>query len=103
MNDDRTIIISTHQVRDLDRVLDHVVIMNRHKITLDVALDRLTEKLAFVNTGDSADCSNALYFEAVPGGYDIIRENTDGEETDVNLETLFNFVFSNPEKIKQLL
>lgn len=103
MNDDRTIIISTHQVRDLDRVLDHVVIMNHHQITLDAPLTKLTEKLVFVNSNDSADCNNALYFEAVPGGYDLILANTNGEETDVNLETLFNFVFSNPEKIKQLL
>jgi ABC-2 type transport system ATP-binding protein len=103
MNDDRTIIISTHQVRDLDRVLDQVVIMAKHKIILDESMSHLTEKLAFVNTNDPSDCNSAVYFEAVPGGYDLIRENKDGEETDVNLETLFNFVFSNPEKMHQLL
>lgn len=103
MNDDRTIIISTHQVRDLDRVLDHVVIMGNHKIILDTALHKLTEKVTFVNSNDAADCNGAYYFEAVPGGYDIIRPNNNGVETDVNLETLFNFVFSNPEKANQLL
>lgn len=103
MNDDRTIIISTHQVRDLDRVLDHVVIMGKHKIVLDASLPALTKKVAFVNSADAADCNGAIFFEAVPGGYNIIRHNTDGDDTDVNLETLFDFVFANPEKINQLL
>jgi ABC-2 type transport system ATP-binding protein len=103
MNDDRTIIISTHQVRDLDRVLDHVVIMGKHKIVLDASLPALTQKVAFVNSADAADCNGAIFFEAVPGGYNIIRHNTDGDDTDVNLETLFDFVFANPEKINQLL
>ena len=103
MNDDRTIIISTHQVRDLDRVLDHVVIMGRHKIILDASINTLTEKFAFTNSNDAADCNGAYYFEAVPGGYDIISPNNNGIETDVNLETLFNFVFTNPEKANQLL
>jgi ABC-2 type transport system ATP-binding protein len=103
MNDNRTIIISTHQVRDLDRVLDHVVIMANHQIKLDKPISRITEKLAFVNTNDPSDCNCAVYYDVVPGGYDMILVNDNGEETDVNLELLFNFVYSNPEKINQLL
>ncbi|MDE6366622.1 MAG: ABC transporter ATP-binding protein, partial [Muribaculaceae bacterium] len=38
MNDERTIVISTHQVRDLDRVLDHVVMIDRSGVVLDSSL-----------------------------------------------------------------
>jgi ABC-2 type transport system ATP-binding protein len=98
MNDERTIIISTHQVRDLDRVLDHVVIMGKHKIVLDASMQELTDRYEFINTSDASECNDAVFSEAVPGGYNIIRENTDGNETDVNLETLFDFIFANPDK-----
>ncbi len=103
MNDDRTIIISTHQVRDLDRVLDHVVLMGRHQIMLNAQLSKITEKVAFINTHNVAEYQDVIYSEAVPGGYSIICPNTDGIETEVNLETLFNFVFTNPEKANLLL
>jgi ABC-2 type transport system ATP-binding protein len=103
MNDDRTIIISTHQVRDLDRVLDSVIIMADHKIILDESMAKITEKLVFMNSSDAADCKDAIFFEPVPGGYNIVKENTNNEDSDVNLETLFDFVFTNPEKIHTLL
>jgi ABC-2 type transport system ATP-binding protein len=102
MNDNRTIIISTHQVRDLDRVLDHVVIMGGHKIVLDESISSLTTKLSFISTNDPEDCKDALYSEAVPGGYNIIRRNVNGEDTDVNLETLFDYVYAKSEKIQLL-
>jgi ABC-2 type transport system ATP-binding protein len=103
MTNDRTIIISTHQVRDLDKILDHVIIMSNHKIVLDASINELVEKLAFVSTSDVADCNDALFFEPVPGGYNIIRMNDGTEDTDINLETLFNFIFSDSEKLRQLL
>jgi ABC-2 type transport system ATP-binding protein len=103
MNDNRTIIISTHQVRDLDRVLDHVIIMGKHKIVLNASLPQLTKKVSFINSADAAECTGAIFFEPVPGGYNIIRRNTNDEDTDVNLETLFDFIFANPDKIDQLL
>ena len=35
MSDDKTIVISTHQVRDIDKVLDHVLIMDNSRVLLD--------------------------------------------------------------------
>jgi hypothetical protein len=64
---------------------------------------KITEKLVFMNSSDAADCKDAIFFEPVPGGYNIVKENTNNEDSDVNLETLFDFVFTNPEKIHTLL
>jgi ABC-2 type transport system ATP-binding protein len=100
MNDERTIIISTHQVRDLDRILDHVVIMGNHKIILDQDLASIADKWVFDSVSNPAECPGVIYSEAVPGGYNVICENTKGEESDVNLETLFNYIFSQTQKDK---
>jgi ABC-2 type transport system ATP-binding protein len=98
MNDERTIIVSTHQVRDLDRILDHVVIMGGHKIILDQDLADIAAKWTFDSVSNPAECQGVIYSEPVPGGYNVICENTNNEESDVNLETLFNYIFSQTTK-----
>ena len=40
MTDERTIVVSTHQVRDIDTLLDHVVIVDRSRVLLDPACAR---------------------------------------------------------------
>ena len=43
MNDDKTIIVSTHQVHDVERLLDHVVIVDRNRVLLDQRLEETDE------------------------------------------------------------
>ena len=49
MSDDRTIIISTHQVRDIDKILDHVVIMDNSNVLLDASTANICSKFLFVD------------------------------------------------------
>lgn len=97
MSDNRTIIISTHQVRDLDRVLDHVVMINRDGVVLDAAMAKVQEAFQFIFTTSPAEVSGAVWCQPTAGGYNIIRPRLEGmEETDVNLESLFEFAYTNP-------
>jgi ABC-2 type transport system ATP-binding protein len=48
MSDDKTIVISTHQVRDIDKVLDHVLIMDDSRVLLDESTSSICDKLFFV-------------------------------------------------------
>lgn len=100
MNDDRSIIISTHQVRDIDSLLDHVVIMNEASPLLNESVIDISRKLKFTTTDSKAAIESALYAKQALGGSEVILPNTDDEETELNLETLFEFAISNPEKIK---
>lgn len=96
--DSRTIIISTHQVRDLDRVLDHVMIIDNTGIVLNTSLSSLQARFRFLLTTDPAEITGALWMQPGVGGYNVIRTRVDDEpETDVNLESLFEFSFANPE------
>ena len=105
MSPDRAIVISTHQVRDLDRVLDHVVILSDEGIMLSAPISRLQQKLCFeFVAGSAAQCEGALWCEAVPGGYSAIRLRQEGEEeTDVNLESLFEFTFRHPGMLNEII
>lgn len=97
-SDTRTIIISTHQVRDLDRVLDHVMIIDNNGVVLDTSIASLQNRFRFLFTTDPADINGALWTQPAVGGYNVIRTRTEeDDETDVNLESLFEFSFANPQ------
>lgn len=98
MSDDQTIIVSTHQVHDVDALLDHIVIMEtpakrvKDSILLDASIAELQERYAFQYRSMNEPCDDALYFEPTPQGRAVIVTNRAGEETTVNLELLFNAV-----------
>lgn len=103
MTDDRIFIISTHQVRDVGQILDHVLIIDNREVILDAKTSEIQRRLRFVETFDKDLADNALYAEKVMGGAAVILP-ADGEEdeSEINLELLFNFAHMNPQKIKSI-
>lgn len=102
MNDNRCIIISTHQVRDIDRLLDHIVIINDNNVLLNADTLSITDKLRFVNTIDSELASKALFAQSSIEGHSIILPNEDAIDSEINLETLFGLATEHPEIINRL-
>lgn len=93
MTDDKSILISTHQVYDVDKILDHVIIADRHGVLLNSSINEIMDRLTFCFTTDSVRANKALIALEVPGGYNIAEPMTpDAQESDVNLETLFELV-----------
>ena len=92
MTEDRTLIISTHQVHDVESLLDHILILSQQKLLLDAAVAEITEKYVFeYRTPDEMD--DALYAEpSLQGNAVIAPRKADSAETQVNLELLFNAV-----------
>ena len=45
--EDQVVLISTHQVKDLDSLIDYVLIMEDKKIIIQAPVDTITEKLVF--------------------------------------------------------
>ena len=92
MTEDRTLIISTHQVHDVESLLDHVLILSRQKLLLDASVADLTEKYTFeYRTPDEMD--DVIYAEpSLQGNAVIAPRKADSPETQINLELLFNAV-----------
>lgn len=97
-SDERLMIISTHQVRDLDTILDRVTIMNSHSIVLNESLTEIQKRYIFVSASQSCP-DDAVYTLKAPGGIDYMAPNTSGDETDVNLELLFGAATECNDKI----
>ena len=103
MTDDKTIIISTHQVYDVENILDHVVIADNNRILLNRPMIDIQTKLRFGYTQDPEQAKRALFSIPMPGGFNVVEFLDDPDrETEVNLETLFELTNSNPDLINQL-
>ena len=104
MTDERIFIISTHQVRDVSNILDHVIIMNNSKVLLNNSIYNIQSTLRFLNTIDQKIIDQAAY--VIPGiGGSAVAIPSEGEEnlTDVNLEILFDFAINSSEKLNSIL
>ncbi len=96
--EDSVILISTHQVRDLENIIDPIIILDRQDVLLNATLEEISEKLYFDYGADRID--GALFSEMVPGGNVQVCLNNSEEESKVNIEALFNTVQKNKELIK---
>lgn len=103
MTDEKTILISTHQVQDVDKLLEQVIILDNNKVLMNDSVARICEKLRFIESSDEKDVEKALYALPSVEGYKLVLENENNEETSLNLETLFNATLSNTEKITTIL
>lgn len=99
-SEDCTIIISTHQVRDMENIIDPVVILDHRDVLLDASIEEITGKL-FFDYGTELH-PDALYAELLPGMAVQVLRNTSGRESKVSIEALFNAVHAHKEEIKAM-
>lgn len=97
-SDDSTIVISTHQVRDLENIIDPIIILDRQDVLLNASVEEITSKLYF-DYGTQLH-PESLYSEQLPGGFIQVYPNSTGEDSKINVEALFNAVHKNKELIK---
>lgn len=97
-SDDSTIVISTHQVRDLENIIDPIIILDRQDVLLNATVEEITSKLYF-DYGTQLH-PESLYSEQLPGRFIQVYPNTTGEDSKINVEALFNAVHKNKELIK---
>lgn len=97
-SEDSTLLISTHQVRDLENIIDPIIILDRQDVPLNASIREIAEKLTFDYSNERNP--NALYSEMTPGGCVQVYPNTGSEESKVNIEALFNTVHLHKELIK---
>lgn len=98
--EDSTIVISTHQVRDLENIIDPIIILDRQDVLLNASLEEISRKLYF-DYGTQLH-PESLYSEQLPGGFIQVYPNAEGVDSKVNIEALFNAVHHNKEFIKGL-
>lgn len=95
----RCFLISTHQVRDLDSIIDHIIVLNNGKIIFHQSAMKISKTLSFEKISDDSD-KIVLYSEDVFGGKAaIVSKNESAKETQIDLELLFNGIIQKQDLI----
>ncbi|MBT3207013.1 MAG: ABC transporter ATP-binding protein [Bacteroidetes bacterium] len=104
INDERIFLISTHQVRDLENLIDPVLIIENGKIIFNHNINNISNKLSFIKTENENQISeNILYSEPIFGGQYLVTERNSQEESPIDFEILFNAVLSDKNQITNFL
>lgn len=100
MDDESTLLISTHQAHDFENLLDHLIILGKGEILLNRSLDEISNRLLFARTDILPE--ERIYSEENLSGYFSIIPNEDGEENTPDIELLYKAVLQQPEKIQSM-
>lgn len=102
LDENKLIIISTHQVRDVEGLIDYVKIIENGKIIFDYDYNLLDEKISAVRTENMPE--NALFSAEIFGGYlSLVPKQKTESNRNIDLELLFNAVVSSANKINEFL
>lgn len=102
LDEERCIIISTHQVKDLENLIDRITVIDEGKILFDQNVEAISSKLSFRFATDEADLAAALYSESSLAGNVIVASNHEEEETKLDLELLYKAIVTNSGEVNKL-
>ena len=98
--EERTVIISTHQVKDVENLLDHIIILDRKGVVVDASTYEISSRLRF-SVESSAE--GALYSQPSLGGYAVVAPNTTNSESNIDIELLFGAATTKSAELKSIL
>jgi len=102
LDENRCMIISTHQVRDLDSLIDNLIIMDNHEIAMNETIETITDRLLFRLQDESKAGLPVIYSEDTLRGVYQVCENVNRENSKLDIELLFNAVYTNKKRIQQI-
>jgi ABC-2 type transport system ATP-binding protein len=102
LDEKKCIIISTHQVKDLENLIDRITIIDEGSILFDQNIEQIASKLSFRISHDPDETKHALYSEGSLKGSAIVTENMTGEESKIDLELLYKAIVTNRQKVQSV-
>jgi len=94
VTEEQLVIISTHQVKDIDTIIDKVVVVDNGKILFDQTMETINKQWYFETVPSLKGLDGVLYHENSMAGYKVILPVTDERESPLDLELLFNSIIN---------
>ncbi|MEO9481915.1 MAG: ABC transporter ATP-binding protein [Ekhidna sp.] len=98
LDEDQLVIISTHQVKDVENLIDRILMLENGQFIMQKDMIDISSSLNFA-TSTTSEGDDVLYSEMVPGGYKVITPQVNGSSS-VDIELLFNAVTQGSQKLK---
>lgn len=92
VTEEQVVLISTHQVKDVETIVDKIVVLDDGKIVYNETVLDISQQWQFLTVASLAGIENPIYQEKCLGGYRIIAPANSDEETEIDIELLFNAV-----------
>ena len=93
----QAMVISTHQVRDMEMLIDPIIIVEKGKIILNKSMDEILNSFHIEHQTEEPAPGEAVYWEKGLAGYTVVKEGPSDEDKNMDLEFLFNlfwFIFT---------
>lgn len=103
MTDEKSILISTHQIKDVEKILDRVLMLDGARLVLDKTVGEIAERLYFGEQSLDEATDAALYVQSNLSGNSVIYPNDADKDSPVDLELLFNAMLEETEKMQNYL
>jgi len=101
ITEEKLFIISTHQVHDVENIVDSVTMLDEGKIVFQQNLFDVAKYLTFFTTSTEPVPGTYYYCEKNLNGYNVVAFNQEQQETQVDLELLFNAVLADQGGLNQ--
>ncbi len=102
LTEDRLFIVSTHQVRDTENLIDPIIILDNGQVVFHHTTQEIAALLSAQTVDDPARIENVLYSEKTLAGFRVVAPRTTGTESRIDLELLFNAVISDTKAMEAL-
>ena len=94
VSDEQLVLISTHQVKDIETIIDTIVVLDEGKMVYNETILDISKQWQFKTVTSLAGIENSIYQEKCLGGYRIIAAANELEETEIDIELLFNAIIN---------
>lgn len=100
ITEEQTVIISTHQIRDLEQIIDYAMVLRNNQILLNESLSELSERFV---VAPAAGREGALYEEMSPMGKLGLYTREEWDEYNFSTEMFFNAIQESQDRILRAL
>ena len=104
LNDNQIFLISTHQVRDVESLIDRIVILHEGKVLVNHTMEQVTSqiRISHSTTQPESTSEGLLYTEPTFGGFWTVWQDSNAGDAQLDLEILFNTIISHPDVYSSL-
>lgn len=92
VSDEQLVLISTHQVKDIETIIDKIVVLDEGKMVFNETILNISQQWQFKTVASLSGIENPIYQEKGLGGYRVILPANSDEETEIDIELLFSAI-----------
>ncbi|WP_295128378.1 ATP-binding cassette domain-containing protein [uncultured Chitinophaga sp.] len=99
LQDDQLMIMSTHQVKDLDNLIDNILVVDESRILFNQSVDAIADKLLFTHSFSLEEVQSPIYYEGALKGYAVVAPNHSGVASKIDMEMFFNALMTEKQQV----